>query len=61
MTSGLSQEEEAVVRCLQAGQTLVDDVIAATGIPSGKLLGTLTMMEIKGILRRLPGNRLGLR
>lgn len=60
-TSGLSQEEQAVLRCLQAGQTLVDDVIAATGIPSGKLLGTLTMMEIKGILRRLPGNRLGLR
>ena len=58
---GLSQQERAIVSCLTREEKLVDDVIAATGIPSGLLLRTLTMLELKGILVRLPGNRIGLR
>lgn len=57
----LSGEERAIVNCLTGGERLVDDVIDATGIPSGLLLRCLTMLELKGVLVRLPGNRIGLR
>ena len=39
----------------------MDEVIAATGIPSGQFLRQLTMLELKGLIVRLPGNRLALR
>ena len=43
------------------GQRLVDDVIAETGLTTGKLLATLTMLELKGIIRRHPGKRISLK
>lgn len=55
--SGLSAEEQAIVVCLQKGERLVDDVIAETGLTTGKLLALLTMLELKGVIRRLPGKR----
>lgn len=58
---GLSEQEQAIVTLLSSGECLVDDVIAQTGIPSGKMLGLLTILEIKKIITRLPGNRIALR
>ena len=43
---------------LQGGERLVDDVIAETGLTTGKLLASLTMLELKGMIRRLPGKRI---
>ncbi len=57
----LSDSEQAVVSALHQGERLVDDVIAETGIPAGKLLPALTMLELKGLLVRLPGKRIALR
>lgn len=59
--SGLSSEERQIVAALQGGQRLVDDVIAETGMTTGKLLGVLTMLELKGIIKRLPGKQICLR
>lgn len=59
--TALSQEDRAIVDCLTGGDRLVDDVIAATGIPSGILLRRLTMLELRGIIARLPGNRIKLK
>ena len=56
--SKLSPEEQQIVLCLRQGERLVDDVIAETGLTTGKLLAALTMLELKGILRRLPGKRI---
>jgi len=56
----LSEEERAVVSALKDGPRLVDDVIAETGLTTGGLLAVLTMLELKGILRRLPGKRIAL-
>ena len=56
----LSDEERSVVQILEQGERLVDDVIAQTGLPAGKLLSLLTMMELKGVVRRLPGKRIAL-
>lgn len=58
---GLNPEEAAIADCLLGGEKTVDEVIAATGIPSGVLLRRLTMLELRGVLVRRPGNRIGLK
>ena len=54
----LSPDEQSIVDALQGGERLVDDVIAQTGLTTGKLLASLTMLELKGMIRRLPGKRI---
>ena len=58
---GLNPEEAAIADCLLGGEKTVDEVIAATGIPSGLFLRALTMLELRGVLVRKPGNRIGLK
>lgn len=57
----LTDEEQLVVDQLKQGQRLRDDVIAGTALPAGKVSAVLTMLEIKGMIRRLPGNMLELK
>ena len=38
-------------------ERLVDDLIAASGLHAGLVLATLTMLEVKGVVRSLPGRR----
>ena len=57
----LSSQEEAIVQLLRGGITLVDDLMAQSGQNAGSVLATLTMLEIKGIVARLPGNRVELK
>ena len=59
--SELSPNEAAIVASLRNGERLVDDVIAETGMTTGKLLAALTMLELKGVIRRLPGKRISLK
>lgn len=55
LTPSLSEQEQAVVRCLSSGRKPVDDVIADSGLPAEQILPALTMLEIRSIVRRLPG------
>lgn len=57
----LSEDEQAIVSALEGGERLVDDVIAETGLATGKLLTAMTMLELKGVIKRLPGKRIALR
>ena len=57
----LSQREEALVALLREGVTLVDDLIARSGEPAGAVLADLTMLEVKGIVTRLPGKRVAIK
>ena len=57
----LSETEQLIVAALGEGERLVDDVIAQTGLPTGKLLATLTMLEVKGVVKRLPGRHITLK
>ncbi len=59
--SRLSPEERGIAAALEAGDRLVDDVIAEVGLPAAKVLSMLTIMEIKGYIRRLPGKRIALK
>ncbi len=56
----LSGDERMIAAALKDGERLVDEVIAETGLTTGKLLAALTMLELKGILKRLPGKRITL-
>ena len=53
--SSLSGDERIIVSLLKNGQKLVDDVIAESGLSAGTVLASLTLLEVKGIVRRLPG------
>ena len=53
----LNPNEQAIMDQLNGGERLVDDVIAATGLPSGQVLAALTMLEVKGLVKTLPGRR----
>lgn len=57
----LTDNERKIVDALGESQRLVDDVVAETGLSTGALLAALTMLELKGIIRRLPGKRIVLR
>ena len=57
----LSEQEQQIVDALRSGERLVDDVIAETGLTTGKILALLTMLELKGVVKRLPGKRITLK
>ncbi|MBE6921178.1 MAG: DNA-protecting protein DprA [Ruminococcaceae bacterium] len=57
----LSAEEKQLLQPLRKGETLVDDLIAESGLPAGKVLGMLTMLQIRGIVALLPGKRVTLK
>ena len=42
-------------------ERLVDEIIEQTGLPAAKVSAALTVLEIKGIIRRLPGKRIVLK
>lgn len=57
----LSSDERKVVNTLLEGERLVDDVIAQTGMTTGKVLAALTMLELKRVIVRKSGKRITLK
>jgi DNA processing protein len=53
--TALTADEQTIVDALRDGQKLVDDVIAESGRAPGVILASLTLLEVKGVVRRLPG------
>ena len=58
--SFLSETERNIVRILESGEAPVDEVIAGCEGQPGAVLAALTLLEIKGIVKRLPGKRVKL-
>ena len=56
----LLPDEQVIVSAISDQERLVDDVIAETGLSAGKVLATLTLLEVKGVVKRLPGKRVRL-
>jgi DNA processing protein len=57
-TVQLSIIEEKVVSSLKnLGNPLLDDLLSATELPISELLKTLTLLELKGVTKQLPGGR----
>lgn len=57
----LSQDEKMLLEPLRKGEALVDELIAASNLPAGKVLSMLTMLQIRGIIELLPGKRVSLK
>ena len=57
----LSPQEEQIVELIRRDVHLVDDMMAQAQMPAGQVLATLTMLEVKGVIRRLPGKRVELK
>ncbi|GAB5602771.1 DNA-processing protein DprA [Thermus sp. FJN-A] len=55
----LSEEEGRVYAFLQGKEALPEDLAAALGLPPEKVLSLLTLLELKGLVRALPGGRYG--
>jgi DNA processing protein len=54
----LSGSEEALVRLIQAREApLLDDLMAASGESASSLLPRLTVLELKGVIKAVPGGR----
>lgn len=56
--SALTEQEQLLLKPLLHGACLVDELMAQSNLPAGKVLSMLTLLEIKGIVVRLPGNRI---
>lgn len=51
----LSDQERAVLNLVQSEATAVDEVVRGTGLDAGRVLTTLTVLEMRRLIRRLPG------
>lgn len=53
----LNPEEQKLYDLLQA-EMLVDDLIAASGMAAARVLAVLTMLQVRGVVRSMPGRRI---
>jgi len=51
----LSQQERTILNLVTVEQRLIDEVVRDSGLESSRVLATLTVLEMKRMLRRLPG------
>lgn len=51
----LDEHEERILRTLARGQRFIDQVIEETGLLSSQVSASLMLLEMKGLVRRLPG------
>ena len=57
----LLPDEQKILSALTQEPRLIDDVIAETGIPTAKMLATLTLLQVKGMVKQHPGKRISLK
>ena len=57
----LSEVERSIVVQLTRGAKNTDEVVLTAGLSMSKAMSVLTMLELKGIIQRLPGNNISLR
>ena len=57
---GLSEQEKRLLEILKDGPLVVDDLIDRAALGAAAVNSGLTMLEIKGHIRRLPGKKIAL-
>ena len=56
----LSPDEKAAVQLLLDGEKHIDQLIAASELPAARMSSALTLLQIKGYVKALPGKRFSL-
>lgn len=54
--AGLTGDERSILNALSLQQKHVDDIVYQCQLPSSRASAGLLMLELKGLVRRLPGN-----
>ena len=54
-TDALGEEERAVYDSIGDSETAIDEVIAKSGLPTAKVCSTLLALEMKRLVKQLPG------
>ena len=52
----LNPDEQRIVSLLSLEPMQVDDIITQSGLAAPQVAGMLTILEMKNIVRRVPGN-----
>ncbi len=55
--SDLSPDEQAVLRAVGTEPTLIDVIVAATGLPTHKVLSTMSLLELRRLVKRVSGQQ----
>ena len=55
LPANLTQEEEQVYAAIELDETPIDSITQSTGLPSGTVSSTLLRLEMKRLVRQLPG------
>lgn len=56
--SALSEEQLRILSAVEKDASHVDDIIEATGLPTGTVLAQLTLLQVRGYIRREAGMRI---
>ena len=56
----LPEDQKKIVSAVNRDAVLTDEIIASTGLSAARVLSQLTVLEIKGIIKRLPGGRISI-
>ena len=56
----LHQDQLKIIAAIGKSASHIDDIIASTGLSTARVLSQLTVLEIKGYVRRDPGRRVAL-
>lgn len=57
----LPDDQRSIMTAVAEGSALVDELISATGLAPARVLSQLTVLEIKGLIERLPGRRIAIK
>lgn len=58
--SQLNEEQLQIINAIEGDNTHIDELIERTGLSTAKVLAQLTILEIKGFVRRSAGRRISL-
>ena len=50
-------EQKKLLECLAAGGRSIGQLEEALGLPAGKLMAQMTLLELDGLVESLPGKR----
>lgn len=58
--STLNEDQLKIITAIEADDTHIDDIIERTGLSTARVLAQLTVLEIRGFVRRSAGRRISL-
>ena len=54
----LNEQERSVLDATSVSPTDIDSIIAATGLPASRILATISVLEVRRLIRRVSGNQI---